>query len=208
MTLYPDKGPKITANLQDKILIIETLVTQAHEIADGGLEMCIKQEIMKIGLKFEILGTGGARATSRTFVKEPDSSFTLPHHDWPILVIEAGVSESDTKLQMDARGWLESARSETKVAITINIDRFSSQIDFKKWEHSISTQNRTTRSSHQPAEVTETIHAKYSNGIDITGDMTIPFEKIAGRKPRNANEHDIVITKAPFESVSRMVWLV
>ncbi|EGE08810.1 hypothetical protein TEQG_07767 [Trichophyton equinum CBS 127.97] len=49
------------------------------------------------------------------------------------------------------------------------------------------------------------IHARYSNGIDITGDMTIPFEKIAGRKPRNANEHDIVITKAPFESVSKMV---
>lgn len=155
MTLYPDKGPKITANLRDKILIIEALVTQAHEIADGGLEMYIKQEIIKMGLKFEILGTRGARATSRAFVKEPDSSFTLLHHDWPILVIEAGVSESDTKLQMDARKWLESARSETKVAITINIDRFSSQIDFKKWEHSISTQNRTTRSSHQPAEVTE-----------------------------------------------------
>ncbi|EZF24192.1 hypothetical protein H112_03268 [Trichophyton rubrum D6] len=34
--------------------------------------------------------------------------------------------------------------------------------------------------------------------------MTIPFEKIVGRKPRNANEHDIVITKATFESVSKM----
>lgn len=103
---------------------------------------------------------------------------------------------------------VRAARSETKVTITIKINRHSPQIDFKKWEHSTSIQKRTTRSSHQPAEVTETVHARYSNGIaDITGDMTIPFEKIVGRKPRNANEHDIVITKATFESVSKMVWL-
>ncbi|EFE44406.1 hypothetical protein TRV_00822 [Trichophyton verrucosum HKI 0517] len=141
-TIYPDKGPKITANLQGKILIIEAIITKAHEIAARRLEVYIDQEIMKMGLEFEILNSGEARTTSGTFVKEPDASFTLSDHDWPILVIEAGVSESDTKLKMDARGWLESAGSETKVTITIIINRHSPQIDFKKWEHSTSIQNR------------------------------------------------------------------
>ncbi|EFQ96660.1 hypothetical protein MGYG_08583 [Nannizzia gypsea CBS 118893] len=207
-TIYPDKGPRILANLQDKVLVIEVMVTKAHEIAARMLEMCIERQLEKMNLEYEILASGAGRATSSTFVKEPDGSFTLQHHDWPILAIESGVYESETKLKMDARGWLESASSETKIVITIKIDRHSPQIDFKKWEHSISTPNRTTRSSHQPAEVTEAIHARYYNDVtDITGDMTIQFEKIAGRKPNNANEHDIVITKSDFESISKMVWL-
>ncbi|EGD89637.2 hypothetical protein H112_03269 [Trichophyton rubrum D6] len=106
-TIYPDKGPKITANLQDKILIIEAIITKAHEIAARRLKVYIDQDIMKMGLEFEVLNSGEARTTSGTFVKEPDTRFTLLDHDWPILVIEAGVFESDTKLKMDARGWLE-----------------------------------------------------------------------------------------------------
>ncbi|EZF28259.1 hypothetical protein H109_07939 [Trichophyton interdigitale MR816] len=90
------------------------------------------------------------------------------------------------------RWMLETTGSETQVVITIKINRRSPEIVFKKW-----IQNRTTRSSHN------TIRARYSNNaIEATGDndMIIPFEKIAGRKPENA-EHDIVITHADVEYI-------
>lgn len=128
-----DETPRVKyTNMDDIRLLRETRATLCYSDNSQSPFIIVSNIPPTILQEFEILGTRGARSTSRTFVNEPDGSFTLPHHDWPILVIEAGVSKSDTKLQIDARGWLESARSGTKVAITININRFHPQIDFKR----------------------------------------------------------------------------
>ncbi|KDB27877.1 hypothetical protein H109_00348 [Trichophyton interdigitale MR816] len=206
--VYPDKGPRISANLRDRVLILETMVSKVHEIAARGLEGYLRERIRDMKLNYITTCSGAGRATSDTFTKEPDGSFTLQDRDWPILVIEAGVSEAEDKLNIDARGWLESPKSETEVVITIKINRHSPEITFKKWEKSSATPQRVTRSSHQPAISNEIIHAKYQNDVtEITGDMVIPLAKIAGRGPQNSNENDITVTKAAFEEICKEVWV-
>ncbi|EGD99912.1 hypothetical protein TESG_07242 [Trichophyton tonsurans CBS 112818] len=204
--VYPDKGPRISVNLRDRVLILETMVSKVHEIAARGLEGYLRERIRDMKLNYITTRSGAGRATSDTFTKEPDGSFTLQDRDWPILVIEAGVSEAEDKLNIDARRWLESPKSETEVVITIKINRHSPEITFKKWEKSSATPQRVTRCSHQPAISNEIIHAKYQNDVtEITGDMVIPLAKIAGRGPQNSNENDITVTKAAFEEICKEV---
>ncbi|EZF78428.1 hypothetical protein H105_00580 [Trichophyton soudanense CBS 452.61] len=205
--VYPDKGPRISTNLRDRVLILETMVGKIHEIAARGLEGYLREKIRDMNLNYITTRSGEGRATSDTFTKEPDGSFTLLDRDWPILVIEAGVSESEAKLNIDARGWLESPKPETEVVIIIEINRHSPEITFKKWEKSSSTPERGTCSYHQPAISNEIVHAKYQNDVaEITGDMVIPLAKIAGRGPQNSNENDITVTKAAFEEICKEVW--
>ncbi|EFE44666.1 hypothetical protein TRV_00554 [Trichophyton verrucosum HKI 0517] len=204
--VYLDKGPKISTNLQDRVLILETMVAKEHEVAARGLEGYLRERIRDMKLNYITTCSGASRATSDTFTKEPDGSFTLQDRDWPILAIEAGVYECESKLNIDARGWLESPKSETEVVITIKIERLSPEITFKKWEKSSSTPERGM-CSYQPAISTETIHVKYQNDVtEITGDMVIPLAKIAGRGPQNSNENDITVTKAAFEEICKEVW--
>ncbi|KAM5442650.1 hypothetical protein MferCBS31731_002529 [Microsporum ferrugineum] len=204
-SLYPDRGPRISANLHDRVLVLEVTVGKVHEVAVRALEAYLIAETTNMNLDYTTICSGAGRATSDVFTKEPDGSFTLEHRDWPILTIEAGVSESDAKLNMDARGWLESPESETEVVITIKVNRHFPQMTFKKWEKSTAS---ATRSSHQPAEATQTVHVRYSNNItEVTGNMVIPLAKLAGRGPQNTNEHDIIITEAAFEMISKKVWI-
>ncbi|EEQ35097.1 hypothetical protein McanCB56680_000430 [Microsporum canis] len=207
-SLYPDRGPRISTNLHDRVLVFEIMAGKVHEVAALALEAYLIAETTNMNLHYTTICSGTSRATSDVFTKEPDGSFTLKHRHWPILTIEAGVSESDAKLNMDARGWLESPESETEVVITIKVNRRFPQMTFKKWEKSITLQHRATRSSHQPAEATQTVHVRYSNDItEVTGNMVIPLAKLAGRGPQNTNEHDIIITEAAFEMISKKVWI-
>ncbi|KAM5477010.1 hypothetical protein MauCBS54593_000281 [Microsporum audouinii] len=207
-SLYPDRGPRISTNLHDRVLVLEVTVGKVHEVAALALEAYLIAETTNMNLDYTTICSGAGRATSDVFAKEPDGSFTLKHRDWPILTIEAGVSESDAKLNMDARGWLESPESETEVVITIKVNRHFPQMTFNKWEKSTTLQHRATRSSHQPAEATQTVHVRYSNDItEVTGNMVIPLAKLAGRGPQNTNEHDIIITEAAFEMISKKVWI-
>ncbi|EFR04660.1 hypothetical protein MGYG_07666 [Nannizzia gypsea CBS 118893] len=174
-TEYPNRGPLLSANIREGILILKTKAKAPHEILAHRLAFYLMIGISNMSLEDEIDGTGTARFTNRTgtFVKQPDASFTPDGREWPILVVETGLSEKGSKLAIDARRWLESEGSEPKVAITAYIDQTGPQITFDKWEHESEPQ-RVTHSSTLRGDIVEKVIVIRHNGItEVAGDMTI-----------------------------------
>ncbi|KAM5432762.1 hypothetical protein MferCBS31731_007386 [Microsporum ferrugineum] len=205
--VYGDKGPKITANLPEGVLILETMVWKPHEIAARGLESIIKEEIDKMGLRDDIDDCGSARAESNGHAKEPDGSFVLDSHDWPILTVEAGLSEKRSKLAVDARWWLEIEGSETELVITIKINRRTPNITFHRWEKHFPEGQMARRSSRKLGVIMEEVTATRLDGVTyVSGDLNIPFAKIASREEANPNEHDIIVTNATLRRICEKVW--
>ncbi|KAF3482016.1 uncharacterized protein GIQ15_04775 [Arthroderma uncinatum] len=135
--IYPDKGPRLSANIKERILLLKITSGPGHETAVAAVEYYINRELEKMNLDETIIISGSTRATGSTSVKEPDGGFTRGHHSWPTLVIEGGASESATKLKMDAQWWLESNESITEIALTIEVSRDSPTITFQKWERPV-----------------------------------------------------------------------
>ncbi|EFQ99501.1 hypothetical protein MGYG_02514 [Nannizzia gypsea CBS 118893] len=159
---------------------------------------------MQLGEEIVISGARETENADKSFVKQPDGCFMLRHHNWPILAIEAGLSETEARLTIDARRWLETKWSETETVITIKVGRNLPHISFKRWQHS--KPQRVTRSTRQQAKVVEQVEIHYNHPIaEATGGMVIPFKAISGRGPQNSKEHDIIISKTIFEEVARRV---
>ncbi|DAA75552.1 TPA_exp: Uncharacterized protein A8136_1626 [Trichophyton benhamiae CBS 112371] len=205
---YPDKPPKVSGDIPGNIIVVEVMAKPPHETAAWALTGYIDHEVINMDLHEDIIITGASRVENedKSFVKGPDGSFTLWHHHWPILAIEAGPSETEARLVIDARRWLEARGSETETVITVKVDREHPHISFKRWQHS--EPQRVTRSTQQPAKVVEQVDVSYHNSVtNATGEMVISFRAIAGREPQSSKEKNIVITKSICENIARRVWV-
>ncbi|EEQ34675.1 uncharacterized protein MCYG_07494 [Microsporum canis CBS 113480] len=76
--IYPDRGPKVTADLQKEILLLEVMAQKPHKTVARMLESIIDWRIMAMGLEREIINDGSAREISqnRKFIKELGAAFT------------------------------------------------------------------------------------------------------------------------------------
>ncbi|EAW17080.1 uncharacterized protein NFIA_004360 [Aspergillus fischeri NRRL 181] len=74
--------------------------------------------------------------------KEADDCFIPPTRQargnqstgWPSLVIDAGVSESLTRLREDARWWFENSEGAVRTVILLGIKRTQRTIRLEKWQ--------------------------------------------------------------------------
>ncbi|EZG06201.1 hypothetical protein H106_03986 [Trichophyton rubrum CBS 735.88] len=196
---YLDKGPRITANLPERLLIIKTMAKPGHESVASDLIFYIRVGVLEMGLPDRLADTRSSRVTSKTgrFVKEPDGSLRPLHHEWPTVVVETGLLETGRKLSMDARGWLETDGSETRVVVTANIDRKAPCIIFHKWAR---------KADRGIASIVEEIIATRKDTTEVTGDMTLTFEEVVGRQRNEINERDVIITKADFREICQDAW--
>lgn len=72
---------------------------------------------------------------SSSSTKQADASLTNLTAEWPVVVLEVGVSETTTKLYQDAERWLNGTNGQTKLVILIDIQekgRWNTSND--KWE--------------------------------------------------------------------------
>ncbi|EFE43432.1 hypothetical protein TRV_01817 [Trichophyton verrucosum HKI 0517] len=199
---YLDKGPRITANLPERLLILKTLSNPGHESVASDLIFYIRVGILEMGLPDRLADTRSSRVTSKNgrFVKEPDGSLRQLHQEWPSVVVETGPSEAGEKLSMDARGWLETDGSETRVIVTARIDQKARCIVFRKW-------TREADGRIAPIVVEEEVMAtRKEDTTEVTGDMTFTFEEVVGRQRNEVNEGDIVITRADFREICQNAW--
>ena len=72
--------------------------------------------------------------------KEGDSAFKplsiRPREaDWPTIVLEAGWSESLTRLRLDAHFWLEDSGGDVKIVLLFSIGRTARTMIIEKWEN-------------------------------------------------------------------------
>ncbi|EZF34326.1 hypothetical protein TMEN_6280 [Trichophyton mentagrophytes] len=208
--VYPDSGPRITYNFEEggPTVILEVMKSTAQEMATGRLHLEIVLKLGKMGVEYELVSMNESEIQSlnKTWRKQPDLAFGLDGHTrWPVLVIETGMSETQQKLAIDAQGWLEAQGSDTKVVITMNIDKHSPRITFQRWEHAYT--RHATRSHHPHGSVVQTVEV-FHKGVNTraTGELIIPFEKVFGRMRRGRKEADIIITKNQLIRLGELVW--
>jgi hypothetical protein len=122
------------------VLIIK-IPTGPHEKSHLVLGRNIMFKTLSMGMSeyaLEPIGSTRFRGTSNmlTSSKEGDSAYMpslIRRDDWPTLVIEAGYSESLTKLRADARWWIDNSHGKVKIVILIHVRPANKQLSFEKW---------------------------------------------------------------------------
>src|SRR2546423_11880098 len=136
-----DRGVRLTHYVDWDILILK-VPTAKHEAAHGTFSDRIFAEALLMGLDWELFRLNATTYKTPRMSKEGDSAFKPGsmrplETDWPTIVIEAGWSESITKLREDAHRWLENSRGEIKIVLLISIDRRrgTRKMVIEKWEN-------------------------------------------------------------------------
>ncbi|KAM5465357.1 hypothetical protein MauCBS54593_006603 [Microsporum audouinii] len=132
-----------------------------------------------MGLEREIINDGSAREISqnRKFIKEPGSTFT------------------------SAR-WVNNG-----VVITVKINRNTPEITLSRWEREFPVQWPNLRNTRPSGRVVEEIVATRESGVTkVTGDLTIPFEKLAARAANGPQECDTIVTKDQVSTICELAW--
>ncbi|KAJ5382768.1 hypothetical protein N7517_000679 [Penicillium concentricum] len=117
----------------------------------------------------------------------------------PSIVLEAGLSEPETKLRNDARMWVDPTRGKANMAITIKVNRRKPIITIQTWEWDSDSQHP---------------HVTQSCVIEKTGDnitasqhaLAIPFNLLLLRPPSSPRETDIRLQKQDLVEIGTGVW--
>lgn len=117
----------------------------------------------------------------------------------PAVVLEVGVSESETKLRADAKMWVDPSGGQANIAITIKIkrDRPLLKIDKREWDADIGR----PRVNHH-IEITGARGAASVSGEPLL----IPFDQIWRRAAQYPRERDIVLNVEDLAFLATHIW--
>ncbi|KAJ5587590.1 uncharacterized protein N7459_003355 [Penicillium hispanicum] len=188
-----------------KILSIK-MTTREHRCAARAMNTLIEAALrgMELDLKFESFASVNVIVGANEQVKVPDEGWaplTSAHEapNRPAVVLEVGVSETETKLREDARMWVDPARGQANIAITIKIKRDQPLVKIDKWEWNMVT--RRPQVNH---------HIEIAGGggtVTVSGEpLLIPFLKIWRKKTRYPKERDIVRNTQDLVFLATHIW--
>jgi hypothetical protein len=168
-----------------------------------------------MGLEWELFRLNATTYKTPRMSKEGDSAFKPGsmrplETDWPTIVIEAGWSESITKLREDARRWLENSRGEIKIVVLISIGRKrgTRKMVIEKWENGPVPPNRPltgSNTTHIPTKI-QAIKID-SNANTVNGaPLILEFRKIFLRQAVAPLEHDFTFTAQYLSTYATNFW--
>jgi hypothetical protein len=122
----------------DTNLLIIKVPTLAHESAHLSLSDEVNEKLRGMGIpKRSLCGFGHTTYYGSSSSKEGDSTYKprcrTRKDDWPVLVVEAAVSETLARLRIDADWWLTNSNGEVKVVVIISIREVQKSIQIEKW---------------------------------------------------------------------------
>ncbi|KAJ5931524.1 hypothetical protein N7516_006013 [Penicillium verrucosum] len=185
-----------------KILIIK-MTTREHRCAARAMNTLIEEALkdMELGRDFESFA--GVEVNAGANCKVPDEGWApmiSPREgsSRPAVVLEVGVSESETKLRADAKMWVDPSGGQANIAITIKIKRDRPLLKIDKWEWDAD------------------IGRPRVNHIEITGahrtasvsgePLLIPFHQIWRRAAQYPWERDIVLNVEDLAFLATHIW--
>lgn len=185
--------------------LVLRMSTPTHSQVAGKLHTAVLIALLPMGLKQKIQVYGGVNVpVGNGNIKQPDGGWGPIRHARgvpirPGVVVEVGVSESETKLRNDARMWVDPARGEVDMAIILKVNRRKPQLKFDTWEWDSGIQCP---------------HVTQSCVIERSGDkttvshhpITIPFGYIFQRSPDIPRETDIRLEKQDLIDMASSVW--
>ncbi|CAG8890540.1 unnamed protein product [Penicillium egyptiacum] len=165
---------------------------------------------------------GAGKQGDQAFLPPARCPNGLPSGSWPTFVIEAGVSESLSRLREDARGWFVISEGQVRIVIIISIK--STNITFERWQLAPSNAPRPlTRAYLSPlcaqnpnippltiqpitTQQPDSVQEVYVEPNRVVGaPLVIPFVAIHDRVP-GPGEHDILIDAQNFLEITEKLF--
>ncbi|KAJ5248572.1 hypothetical protein N7468_000023 [Penicillium chermesinum] len=195
-------------DLQTRCMII-TVPGLPHEQAIGELNTIMAIQSTISNLSIRNIATG--RRTGQSSSKEPDSQWTPRNgrRAWPTVVLEAGYSESQQKLQCDAAWWIANSRGAVKLVITMAIDKRQPQIIIKCIvRDNNNLPGRNLRSRYYTTTRQQLTITRHRNTVTTqpAAPLRITVPEIMGRPPLQG-ETDILVPVPRLEELAAFVWL-
>ena len=159
-----------------------------HETAHTYFGMVLVERFVLMGLSNSICPAGATRYQGNTSSKEGDTAYRpFPARgldDWPTIVIEAGVSESLSRLRVDANWWLINSGGDVRIVVIISlrvVQLALQSIQIEKWELAPPPPRPQTRSvTNSPvADVPTKIQEITIEPNTVTGaPLVLEFQKV------------------------------
>ncbi|KAL1846952.1 hypothetical protein Plec18170_008921 [Paecilomyces lecythidis] len=197
-----------------QVLLIRMVTSKDHERAHLALLNLMISKLSNMGganMALDWTGSADIETPSRT--KKADQEVApqkLPpgrSDKWPTLVIEAGFSESKSKLESDGKWWLVESHGDVKTALTIDVNKSRPEIVIQKWVPSCTGQTRT-RCQISPILEQQVVLSKRHDEQKTTvsnGPLILSFQDLFLRSPGRA-ESDIVFMDNDLRELARIVW--
>lgn len=187
----------------DNLLIVK-MKTGPHEAAHEAVRTLLIGKLAHMGhAERGLYGLGQKTVEGNQRAKEADLSYIparLPRgrsNEWPTLALESGYTESQGKLTANAEWWLSASNGDTKIAMTLDIEKKSRKITIKAFEDS------DTGNLH---EQSVTVQKPYNSNTQVLGaPLRIPFRKLFLREPVG-NEEDIVWDDNDLTYIAEAAW--
>ncbi|PSS16744.1 hypothetical protein M430DRAFT_19716 [Amorphotheca resinae ATCC 22711] len=205
------RSTRLLYNWKESTLVVKVTLGALHEVAAEHFKGRVFLRICNMGVLDEVSLLGSLEVQFGDFIKQPDGSWGPDiQPPRPKCVLEIGASESANRLAIEAHGWLESRDTTVELVITIEINQDIPELVLRRWELIPGQCARPPRAApRSSASCVQSVTTSYVNHLTtITGDLTLPFDKIVGR-PANPNrplEQDFTITQDDLRLISQRVW--
>ncbi|KAJ5491642.1 hypothetical protein N7539_003209 [Penicillium diatomitis] len=224
---------RLTLDKQHQQAVIRVIPSSDHERVTERFLFCLGRKLVDMGVDRNLFYIEGqTRYPGKSCEKEPDQGFTplasprdLP--EWPSLVVETGLSESEALLRNDAHWWFSNSDYKVNMVLLIYIKKQPKPHVTWQLFHLKSTTTKITRglqaevaralssdttpaqtaspSKLQPHLAAEMITVTATD-VDNTP-LILPFEKLMRRSPDpNTKEGDLIFTPEDFHYFCRSVF--
>lgn len=210
----------------DIATLIIKIPTKEHDQSHAQLFQCIDRRLTLMGVdyrEFAAMATTTTKSSEqrvgqRPSSKEGDSTainkkIRKAGEDWPVFVIESGVSESLARLRADARWWIENSKGQVLMVLIIKIERNNRSARIIKYIPQAVPALRSTRSNQagllrmEPSEVADIqINQSLSPSVVTGAPLTLEFEKLVGRPKITPQESDVIFTASDLDSIVEEIW--
>jgi hypothetical protein len=180
--------------------------TTEHTEARCTFNDILKEAVCRMGLSNTLKSFACTAIRGEDRTKRPDHGWAPRRppagrsRKWPTVVLEVGVSQqtSQSKLEEDARFWLEASGGDVKVSLGISVNRRIPEIVLQKWKVS----------DGKPAMVQKvTVWRRNDNILFDNEPLVIEFEDLFLREAEIPREIDIVFDKGELRRLAENIWL-
>jgi hypothetical protein len=178
--------------------------TPEHTEATQTFNYIPKEAVDRMGLSTALRNFSGTTIRGGDWAKVPDNGWgpRRPPADhsrkWPTVVLEVGVPQGKSKLEEDARFWLEESEGEVKICLAISVDRRIPEIVIEKWKVS----NGKPAMAHKV-----TVWRRNEDILFDNESLIIEFEDLFLREADNLREINIEFDQASLRRLAENIWL-
>ncbi|KAF7164131.1 hypothetical protein CNMCM5623_008821 [Aspergillus felis] len=178
--------------------------TPEHTEATQTFNDVLKEAVDRMGLSTALKNFSGTKVRGHDWAKVPDNGWGLRRppagrsRKWPTVVLEVGVSQQKSKLDQDARFWLEKSEGDVKISLAISVNRRIPEIVLEKWKVS----------NGKPAMVQKVIVWRHNEDTLFDNEpLVIEFEDLFLREADNPREVNIEFDQGNLRRLAENIWL-